>query len=95
MHATPTSKNAERAMESGNTSGIHFVIQQLDLGLKYCYMASNADTKQNALRFEADANRSYRAATHHVKSLILTRAEHMDFDRKAVRLKSLLAALPG
>jgi hypothetical protein len=93
MHETPTSKNAERAMESGNTAGVHFVIQQLDLGLEYCHMASNADTEQNVLRFEANANRSYRAATYHVKSLILTRAEHTDFGRKEARLKSLLATL--
>lgn len=84
---------AAKAVEHGNTAGVHFVIHLLDLGLAYCNMASNADTKPNARRHEANANRCYQSAIFHVHELSLTRTEQMAFDQREMRLRARLAGL--
>ena len=85
------SGNAETAQTNGNAAGVRFVLLELDTGLLFCRMASSPDSDLDARRNEALAKRSYEAAIHYVKPLLLNRVERREFDDKKERLRLLLA----
>ena len=45
MDENSVAMNAERAVARGKAAGLDFVLRELDLGVVYLRMASNADTK--------------------------------------------------
>ena len=83
--------NAERAQTKVNAAGVRFVFLELDTGLLFCRLASSSDCERDARRNEANAKRSYEAAIHHVKPLLLNWMERRAFDEKKERLRLLLA----
>jgi hypothetical protein len=83
-------ENAERVQEEGNAAGVRFVLLELDAGLLFCRLASCSDFERDARRNEANAKRSYEAAIHYVKPLLLNRMERRTFDDKKERLSLLL-----
>jgi hypothetical protein len=84
--------NAERAQTNGNAAGVRFVLLELDTGLLFCRLASSSASERDARRNEASAKRSYEAAIHHVKPLLLNWMERRAFDEKKERLRLLLGA---
>jgi hypothetical protein len=82
--------NAERAQTNGNAAGVRFVLLELDTGLLFCRLASSSNSERDARRNEASAKRSYEAAIHHVKPLLLNWMERRAFDDKKERLRLLL-----
>jgi hypothetical protein len=82
--------NAERAVARGKAAGLDFVLRELDLGMVYLRMASNADTKSAQKRHAKKATGAYQAALYHVQSLTLNAEERAEFNDKEQRLKSLL-----
>jgi hypothetical protein len=89
------SNNAERAQTNGNAAGVRFVLLELDTGLLFCRLASSFDSERDARRNEASARRSYEAAIHHVKPLLLNRMERRAFDDKKEQLRLLLGPPNG
>ena len=83
-------ENAERVQVEGNAAGVRFVLIELDTGLLYCRLASGSDSERDARRNEANAKRSYEAAIHYGKPLLLNRMERRTFDDKKERLSLLL-----
>ena len=83
-------ENAERVQAEGNAAGVRFVLIELDTGLLFCRLASGSDSERDARRNEAKAKRSYEAAIHYVKPLLLNRLERRAFDDKKERLRLLL-----
>lgn len=81
--------NAERAQTKVNAAGVRFVFLELDTGLLFCRLASSSNS-EDARRNEASAKRSYEAAIHHVKPLLLNWMERRAFDEKKERLRLLL-----
>jgi hypothetical protein len=82
--------NAEKAQAHGNAVGVRFVLIELDTGLLFCKLAFSSDSELDARRNEALAKRSYDAAVHHVKPLLLSKIERRAFDDKKERLRLLL-----
>jgi hypothetical protein len=82
--------NAQRAQTNGNAAGVRFVLLELDTGLLFCRLASSSDSERDARPNEVNAKRSYEAAIHHVKPLLLNRMERRAFDDKKERLRLLL-----
>jgi hypothetical protein len=82
--------NAERAQTKVNSAGVRFVLLELDTGLLFCRLASSSNSERGARRHEASAKRSYEAAIHHVKPLLLNKVERRAFDDKKERLRLLL-----
>jgi hypothetical protein len=80
---------AEIAQTKVNAAGVRFVLLELDTGLLFCRLASSSDS-EDARRNKASAKRSYEAAIHHVKPLLLNWMERRAFDEKKERLRLLL-----
>jgi hypothetical protein len=81
---------AEIAETKVNAAGVRFVLLELDTGLLFCRLASISDS-EDARRNEASAKRSYEAAIHHVKPLLLNWMERRAFDEKKERHRLMLA----